>query len=87
MEKVCTYGTMDQDTMENGSKIKLTEVVSMNGLMVGSMMDNGKITICMVKAFTLGKMAENTMENTLMIGSMALEPILGKMVGNTSVTG
>ena len=54
---------MEAFTMENGWTIKLKDMGSMCGLMADNLLALGKLTICMGKDFTHGKMAESTKEN------------------------
>lgn len=68
-------------------KIKSMAGESMNGLMEGNTMAIGKITTCMAKVSTLGKMGESTMGSTSTIGSTASELTHGKTEDNMLATG
>ena len=59
MAKESMSGTINPDMMATGSKTRSTAMVSMIGLTEEGLKENGKTTTCMVKAFTLGLMAED----------------------------
>lgn len=54
----------------------------MSGPMEEDMKEIGKIIICMVEGFILGKMVEGTKENIRMIENMVMEHIHGLMGDN-----
>lgn len=58
---------MDLFIRENSRTIIFTGMELINGLTKEFIKVNGKITKCMEKEFFLGKMEENTKENTKMI--------------------
>lgn len=63
MEKEFSCGQTSQNTQEISSTIILREKGSTNGLMEGCTKENGKITKCMVKEFSLGETEGDTKEN------------------------
>lgn len=64
MDVVFMSGTMVVCMMVFGSRIKLAGKASMYGQMAGGTKENGRITICMAKAFILGKMAADMKAST-----------------------
>lgn len=63
MEKEFSCGQTSQNTQEISSTTTLRAKESTSGLMEGCMKENGKITKCMVKGFSLGEMAGDTKAN------------------------
>ena len=90
MEKVFISGKMDQCTMETGLKTELKALENTNGKMAVCILENGKITICMVKVFIPGLMEGDMKVNTKWIRNMALEFTSGqtdvymKVIGSTA---
>ena len=72
---------------EVGLKTKLMDLELILGPTVGSLKAIGKITICMVKANTLGQMVEVMREITLTIKKRDTESILGQTVVNIMDSG
>ena len=72
---------------EVGLKTKLMDLEHILGLTVGSLKAIGKITICMVKANTLGQMAEVMKEITLTIKKRDTVSTLGPTVVNIMDSG
>ena len=62
--KALINGLMALVLLEAGPKTKLMASELIHGLMVASLKDIGKITICMVEVSILGQMAEVTTETT-----------------------
>ena len=61
--------------------------VRTTGVMVGFLLENGKIITCMDTVFTPGQMDENMKRTTKMTKSTGLELTIGLMVVNTKVSG
>jgi hypothetical protein len=59
-----SLGRMEARTQGSSTKTISRELESINGLMEGSMMENGRITKWKAMEFLLGLMAENMKVNT-----------------------
>lgn len=82
-----TFGMTVQCTRENGLKTKLMEEEFIFGQMAENTMVSGKIIICTVKVYTLGKMEECMRETMKMIVNMVMEFTHGMMESNTKAGG
>ena len=87
MDRDTMFGVVSLPSMESGGIIIFTVTALISGLMEESTREIGKTTICMVKVFTLGLMAEAMKEIIIMTKNMDMESINGQMVESITVSG
>ena len=87
MVRVYISGKMAPCTTVIGSKTGLKDTVNTNGKTAVNTLENGKITTCMVKVFTLGPTAEDMMANMKWTKNTASESINGQITEFTKETG